>query len=308
MSRKLTRREWGLLTLAGMAGAILPFGCASSSSAKAEGKKRGVVLGVQTYSFRDRDLDAAIAAMHQLGITSCELWVGHVEPRQHQWRRNLTPEQAKENQENLKKWRANVSMDEIKGIKEKFAQAGIAIQAYNPSIKDRTPDSEIDLAFRIAQALGAEVLTVSATVKVMPRIDAFARKYKMKVGMHNHDNLKDPNEFATPESFALGMAGNSEYIGINLDLGHFTAANFDPVAYLKEHHAKIYCLHLKDRKKNHGPRTRFGEGDTPLAEVLKLIRDNNWNIPANIEFEYEGDPVEEVGRSLAYCKQVLQQS
>ena len=59
-------------------------------------------------------------------------------------------------------------------------------------------------------------------------------------------NISDPNEFATPESFAAAMK-MSKYFKVNLDIGHFTAANYDALAYMREHHADITNLHLKDR-------------------------------------------------------------
>ena len=116
----------------------------------------------------------------------------------------------------------------------------------------------------------------------------FAEKHKMAVAVHNHSNTKDPNEFATPESFAAAMA-LSKYFKVNLDIGHFTAANYDPVAYLREHHADITNLHLKDRKKDQGDNTPWGTGDTKIREVLALLKREKWPIRAFIEYEYRGD-------------------
>ena len=121
----------------------------------------------------------------------------------------------------------------------------------------------------------------------------------------NHSRI-DPNEFATADDLEKAMASSSEYIGTNLDIGHFTAANQDVIGFLKKHHGRIVTLHVKDRKKDQGPAVPFGEGDTPIKEVLALLKQNRWPIPANIEYEYKGqDSVEEVRRCLAYCKQAL---
>jgi sugar phosphate isomerase/epimerase len=99
----------------------------------------------------------------------------------------------------------------------------------------------------------------------------------------------------------------SKYLKVNLDVGHFVSANYDPVAYIREHHADITNLHLKDRKKNQGDNTPWGQGDTPIKEVLQLLKREKWPIPADIEYEYrgQGTPVEEVAKCVAYAKQAL---
>lgn len=318
MAHNFNRREFSRLLAAGITGAFIPSvfsSCAGSAGipdalrgtpAAADARGLGIVLGAQTYSFRDRSLEDAISAMTQLGIKSCELWEGHVEPRELQWAGNQTPAQAKEKREKLAEWRKVVSMDYIRDIRKKFDAAGITIQAYNGSIKDAVSEADMELVFRIAEALGVDTVTSSATVSVMKRVDVYARKYKMRVAMHNHAHVNRPNEFSSAETFARAMDGLSDYLWINLDIGHFTAANFDPVAYLKSHHSKIHSIHVKDRKKDQGENMPFGQGDTPIGEVLRLIRDNKWPIPANIEYEYKGaDTLVEMRKCLEYCRNQL---
>jgi len=104
------------------------------------------------------------------------------------------------------------------------------------------------------------------------------------------------------------LAGRSKYTGINLDIGHFTAANFDPASFLEEHHARIITLHIKDRKKDHGPNTPLGQGDTNIKGVLEVLKTKKYPIPAMIEYEYGKpgmDTVAEVKKCFDYCKAAL---
>ena len=128
----------------------------------------------------------------------------------------------------------------------------------------------------------------------------------MIVALHGHSDIKDANAFATPESFRAALA-MSKYYRTNLDIGHFTAANFDAVAYIQENHDKITHIHLKDRKKDQGPNTNWGEGDAPIKQVLQLLRDKKYQIPAYIEYEYKGTgpSPEEVNKCFEYSKAAL---
>ena len=134
-----------------------------------------------------------------------------------------------------------------------------------------------------------------------------AAQHGIPVAMHNHSRA-DPNEFSSPDDLNNAMAqGDGRSITVNLDIGHFTAANHDAVAYLREHHDVITTVHLKDRKRNQGPNVVWGEGDTPIREVLTILRDERWDIPANIEYEYKSDDtLAEVRRCLDYCRTILE--
>ena len=51
----------------------------------------------------------------------------------------------------------------------------------------------------------------------------------------------------------------------------------------------------------------WGTGDTPIREVLQLLKREKWPIRAYVEYEHRGTagPVEEVKTCFAYAKQVL---
>lgn len=299
----MNRRDFAKLAMAG-APTMAAFG-------KINSKVNGVRIGVQSYSFRTLPLDQAIAAMKDIGIGECELFSGHVEPAFRapggggggKKKGGGGPNPAM--REEQRKWRLSVSMDHFKDIRKKFDDAGVTLQAYNYSFNDSFTDEEIDRGFQFAQALGVKVITASSTVSCAKRVGPYADKHKIIVAMHGHSNVKDPNQFAKPESFEAAMA-NSKHIAINLDIGHFFAAGYDPVDYLNKQHAHITNLHLKDRKKDQGDNTVWGEGDTPIKAVLQLLKTKKWNIPANIEYEYRGDDaVAEVRKCFKYCKSAL---
>lgn len=254
---------------------------------------QGVQLGAQSYSFRDRPIDEAVAAMKKIGLGECEMWSGHLE----------RVEGKRMTREELRDWRLKTDLAELEKVAEMFHEAGVELYAYNYSFRDDFTDAEIERGFEMAKALGAKVITASATVSVAQRVDKAAQKHKMRVGMHNHSHIRE-NEFATPDDFAKAMKG-TRYIAINLDIGHFFGAGFDPVDFLKKHHDDIVTLHIKDKTKE-DENMPFGEGQTPIAECLHVLRDNKYRIPANIEYEYKGeDTVEEVGRCFDYLKKAL---
>jgi sugar phosphate isomerase/epimerase len=300
-----TRREFALLTVSGLA--------LSPLAALAETVVGGVRLGVQTYSFRDLPraanadaTDALVKAMTECGVSECELWSPQIEPAAAGGRGRPSPEDARKAREDLRTWRVETPIEHFVAIRKKFGAAGQSIYAYNYSFNTSFTDAEIDRGFEMARALGAEIITASSTLEAAKRVAPFAEKHRMVVAMHNHSRTEDPNEFARPESFAAAMQ-ISKYFKVNLDIGHFTAANYDPVAFLREHHADVTNLHLKDRKKNQGDNTPWGQGETPIREVLQLLKRERWPIRAYVEYEYRGEagPIDEVKKCLAYTRQAL---
>jgi sugar phosphate isomerase/epimerase len=188
-----------------------------------------------------------------------------------------------------------------------FDAAGISLRllTYNMNVRT-TSDEAIEYGFAMAKGLGVDAITTSTQISMAKRVAPFADKHRIRVAYHGHANVTDADEVATPASFATCLS-YSPFHRINLDIGHFTAAGFDAVDFLRANHAQITNLHLKDRQlpARGAANVPWGEGDTPIKEVLQLLSRETWDIPANIEFEYPGDPLVEVPKCFQFCKNAL---
>ena len=100
----------------------------------------------------------------------------------------------------------------------------------------------------------------------------------------------------------------------NVDFGHYVAAGNvggTPMQFLEKFHDRISSFHLKDRTlpEHCSLNLPWGEGETPIKEILQLVKKNQWKMPASIEFEYnvpEGsDAVQEVKKCVDYCRRAL---
>lgn len=323
---KYTRRQFGAALAAGVT--LSP----SLRAAAINSKVGGVRLGVQTFSFHEvrhgsiESIDKIIADMTSVGLGMCELYSPDLEPgvlpsyAYQPWAKfdaqdpvapsELTRAATQKQRADLRTWRLTTPLSYFSGIGKKFSSAGIQIFAFNLSFDESFTDEEIDRGFDMAKALGAGLITSSATLGILKRLAPIAEKHQMYVAMHGHDNVKDTNHFSTPESFATALE-TSKYFKVNLDMGHFWVAGFDPVAYIEKEHANITNIHIKDRLRSTGedlPWGQEGPDHAPLREVLLLLKKNRWPIPAMIEYEYHGPSSSrvEVANCYAYAKKILE--
>jgi sugar phosphate isomerase/epimerase len=198
--------------------------------------------------------------------------------------------------EALRKWRLGASPDQFQAVAKRFTDAGLTLFSYNLSFNDSFTDEEIEKGILMTKALGTRIITASSPASIFPRLAPFLEKHDVIVAMHNHTN--------GPEEFAQAMAASPK-VWVNLDCGHFFATGYDPIAYLKEHHSRITNIHIKDRKKDRGAEMPFGQGDTPLKEILQLVKHEKWSFPVCIEYVGPDGPPVELKRCLDYCKGAL---
>ncbi len=300
-------------------------------------KIAGIQIGVITYSYRsmpDQSLEGILQYVIDSGINAVELmgdpaeeFIGIPgapfdrgtirEARRMEAGGDLTDQQQKEMQEmkfalkahaeEVAAWRAVQPMDRYAGIRKMFEDAGVKIFAFKPrALAKENTDAEIAYACQAAHTLGASHLTVEIPQDdtQTARLGRIASKHNVFVAYHGH--LQQ-----TPTIWDAALE-QSPHNAMNPDLGHYIAAGQeDVIGLLEAKHDRIKSVHLKDRMNPaHGKQNMpWGQGDTPLVDILQHMKARQYSFPATIELEYpipEGsDAVTEVKRCLNYCKEAL---
>ncbi len=300
---------------------------------------KGVQIGAITYSFRsmeDQSAEATLKYIIDSGLSAVELMGGPAEgfagkpanPIDHQVMsklrkkaRNGTELSADEKKEmedmkaqmesynkEVVKWRSSASMDKFAQLKKMYADAGVTIYGFKPStFGPSNTDAEIDYGIRAAKALGASHVTREFTSDMAhtKRLSNIASKHKIYVAYHGHEQQ-------TPTLWDAALK-QSKYNAMNLDVGHYVAAgNPSPIDLINEKHKRISSIHIKDRQTpaNGKANLPWGEGDTPIVEILQLMRDKKYKFPASVELEYKipngSDAVKEVAKCVGYCRKALE--
>jgi sugar phosphate isomerase/epimerase len=319
-----SRRQFGKTVLASipMASVILASGSRLFAAAKPDSKFNGVQIGViAPYSFHNMPSDAqsilddlvgANLSAVEMQNTTVELFAGAPLPTGRGGARGrgpLTPEQIaarKAAAQGLSDWRVAASMDKYQELRKMYADAGVWIYGFKVALDLDMPDAEYDYAFNVARALGCNQVTMEmpTDANLTQRVGQFATKHKIMVGYHEHTQ-------ASPTLWHEAMS-QSEYNGINLDAGHYVqAGNRDVIAFIQKNHARITSVHLKDitYPENGAVNKPWGQGDTPIKEILQLAKKERYPFPIAVELEYaipEGSDAEkEVIKCVQYAKDAL---
>jgi len=203
--------------------------------------------------------------------------------------------------DNLRKWRLTTPPSHYAELRARFEAAGVRVFAMSFEHDDAFTDEEIAATFAHAKAMGVEVVSSRATLAMAGRLAPFAERAAVLVAFRNGSGGLD-----IPAQLARAAALSTQF-RVSLDIGNFTAANQESVAYIQENHEKITHIIVKDRTRNSGGNEAFGSGDTPIKPVLALLRDRKFPIRVYVDYEYVGlgTPQEEVRKCLGYVRAAL---
>lgn len=288
-SNPFTRRRFLGTSFTAATGFTLPR--PAPAAEKPNSVFNGVRIGCITYSYRSmaKTAEETLSALLADGISETELMGGPIQ--------DFAGIKGKatdaEREQQLAKCRE---------LRKLYNDAGVNIHIHKMGFGQS--DEEIEFSFLVAKALGCTGVTTERNTILATRVAPFADKHQIWVGFHNHTNNLPDMEKHDP-IFDLG-----QYIGLNLDIGHYVAGSKgkSPIPVLEKYHDRIVNLHLKDRTAD-GGNLPWGQGQTPIKEVLQLMKKEKWTFPAEIELEYkipeDSDAVKEVAKCVQYCKEAL---
>lgn len=309
--------------------------------------EQDINIGVQSYSFRtlpDQSPLAVLEYIKQTGVKNVELMGNHVEPfaglpvspysiekimgnkidpikrdvlikRYRKIELSIDEKKIADQidkeiegfDKNISIWRKNVSMSKFEELRKMYNDAGISIFAFKPRCFEKdNSDDDIRYGMRAAKALGASHVTTEhpSDDQHTDRLGKIAEEEGVLVGYHGHEQ-------STLTLWDTAVS-QSNFNRLNLDLGHYAAAEVgDPLQIIKDKSDKIVSMHLKDRKKlsNGGENQVWGQGDTPIKEAVRLIRDNGYSFVITIELEYDipegSNEIKEVKNCVVYIQNAL---
>jgi sugar phosphate isomerase/epimerase len=273
-----------------MLGAEAPSKTATASS-KPNSVFNGVRIGCITYSYRGGSINSAtetLQALIQDGLSEVEMLRGPIESYAGSGGGGDAQREAQ--------------LAKCREFRKMYNDAGVNIHIHR--IDFGQSDEEVEFNFQVAKALGCVGITAERSETLARKLAPFADKHKVWVAFHNHtDNY--------PVMYKMDpILEHGQYIGFNFDVGHYFAGTkgLSPIPVLEKYHDRIVSLHLKDRTAD-GGNLPWGQGKTPIKEILQLMRKEKWTFPADIELEYAvpagSNSVAEVAKCVQYCKEAL---
>jgi sugar phosphate isomerase/epimerase len=301
-----TRREFiGRAAAIAAYAAISPHIVAAEAASKAKPNSviHGVRVGVITYSYRGGNINTAeetLRALLEDGLSEVELMDGPIRSFAGIMGGRRRPGGPAESKPTDAEREAQLA--KCRELRKMYNDAGVNIHLHK--LPFGQSDEEIDFNFEVAKALGCVGITTERSDEMAKKLAPFADKHKTWVAFHNHTNNFPKAETTDP------LVSYGKYVGFNLDVGHYFAGTkgLSPLPVLEKYHDRIVSLHMKDRTAD-GKNLPWGQGQTPLKEILTLMRKEKWTFPADIEVEYEipagSSSVAEVSKCVQFCREAL---
>ncbi|QDU21133.1 sugar phosphate isomerase/epimerase family protein [Urbifossiella limnaea] len=285
MSAPLSRRSFL------QAGAATAAGLLAATPAGAAGDLVGdISLGVQSYTFRQFNLEQALRRMKDLGIKNAEFYNNHIPQAS-------TPQQ----------------LSTILGLCKEYevTPVGFGVQAFtdNHDANKRV--------FDFGKALGVKYLSADPTPNSFDSLDKLVAEYNIAIAIHPHGpSGKALHRWYSAEVIMRAVRDHHRLIGACLDTGHLIRAaqlgeRLDPAQQIRHMGARNFGMHVKDHDNRRKEDVVFGDptGALNVAQVLAALREVRFNGAICIEYEaHPQDPSPDMKKCVDHVRDVARRA
>ncbi len=232
-------------------------------------RELGWTLSVQAWTFRHYTFFEAIDKAAALGMDGIEMYPGQRLSEEHPDIR--TGHEMTGPQREL--------------VRRKLAQAGVKLVGYGVVGLDK--DAEVSRpVFEFAKQMGIGVIVSEPAFDALNTVDRLARRYRIKVALHNHPR---PTRYWNPRTVVQACKGRSIYLGACADTGHWMRSGVRPAEALKLLAGRVAHVHLKDLNRfdtlfAHDVPWGTGKGD--VKAMLAELKRQGYRGAISAEYEH----------------------
>jgi len=279
-TQAITRRAF-LGTTAATAGAILAPGAFADDFG-------GFAVGVQSYTFRNFDLEQMLKKTKELGLKSAEFYSKHIPP-------DSTPEKLKAILALCKEY--------------EVTPLGFGVSGFS---KNHDANKKV---FDFGKAIGVKYLSADPSMDSFDSLDKLCEEYKIAIAIHPHGpaGKGGRHQWWSAEVIMKAVKDHHKLIGTCLDTGHLLrmeqlGEKLDPAEQVKVMGERNFAMHLKDHDNKKKTDVPFGDpsGILNVAAVLKALK--SVKFAGHIAIEYEAnpnDPSPDMKKCVAYVKETV---
>jgi inosose dehydratase len=268
----LTRRHFfqaGAATAVGLAGASVQAG-QPENGARRPDPFGGFLVGVQSYSFRNFNLEQTLVRTRDLGLHFIEFYRNHVP--------------------------VNSSDAQINAVRQLCFEHGITPLAFGVErfTKDHKANRRL---FEFARKLGVRYLSADPDADSFDSLDRLVAEFGIGIAIHPHGPAgKQLHRWYSAEIIHKAVRDHHRLIGTCLDTGHLIRSaqppfnrRLDPAAQVRVMGARNFGMHLKDHDNQKRTDVVFGRGALDVPEVLRALREVQFQGYISIEYEANAD-------------------
>jgi inosose dehydratase len=260
----------GTAAVAGLAGLpqLLP------AQEKKDNEFGGFIVGVQSYTFRNFDLEPCLKKTKELGLHYVEFYQKHAP--------------------------LNSSPEQLKAILKLCKDYDVTPLTYGVQSFTSNHDANKKL-FEFGKALGIKTFSANPNPDSFDSLDKLVDEYKIAIAIHPHGptgrNMLD--RWYSAEIIMNAVKDHHKLIGSCIDTGHIIRADIlgkklDPAKEIITMGDRNFGIHLKDNdneaeksgaKKDGNSNVILGKGVLDVASVLKALRAVKFDRLMSIEYE-----------------------